>query len=68
MPRFAVADVSQNPLQPPTDPLSLGILLETGLLRAGLSDFTYLRVFFCHFQHPLDPNVSGNIGVSLYQT
>lgn len=54
MPPLTVADVSQNPLQPPTDPLSLGMLLETGLLRAGLSKFIYLHVFFFHFQHPLD--------------
>lgn len=68
MPRFTVADVSQNPLQPPTGPLSLGMLLERGLLRAGLTNFIYLHVFFFHFSHPLDLNISGNIGVSLHQT
>lgn len=45
MPPLTVADVSQNPLQPPTDPLFLGMLLETGLLRAGLSNFTYMFSF-----------------------
>lgn len=29
-PRSPVADVSQNPLQPPTNPLSWGMLLEAG--------------------------------------
>lgn len=38
------------------------MLLETGLLRAGLSNFIYLHVCFFHFQHPLDLTYLGILG------